>query len=78
MRDRTPIKVLFSRKNRSTMGNSPVDRDKEYMYKMWGTKDLITDYWTMPKESNDCAEENGDLCIQEVFRDSAKKIDNES
>ena len=60
------------------MGNSPVDRDKEYMYKMWGTKDLITDYWSMPKESNDCAEENSDLCIQEVFRDSAKKIDNES
>ena len=60
------------------MGNSPVDRDKEYMYSMWGTKDLITDYWSTPKKSNDCAEENSDLCIQEVFRDSAKKIDNES
>jgi len=22
----------------------PVDRDKEYMYKMWGTTSLITDY----------------------------------
>ena len=60
------------------MGNSPVDRDKEYMYKMWGTKDLITDYWSTPKKSNDRAEENSDLCMQEVFRYSAKKIDNES
>lgn len=26
------------------MSNSPVDRDKEYMYKMWGTTSLVTDY----------------------------------
>ena len=22
------------------------DRDKDYMYKMWGTTNLITDYWS--------------------------------
>ncbi len=26
------------------MSNLPVDRDKEYMYEMWGTTKLITDY----------------------------------
>ena len=26
------------------MSNSPVDRDKNYMYDMWGTTKLVTDY----------------------------------
>ena len=26
------------------MGNSPVDRDKKYMMRMWGTSRLVTDY----------------------------------
>ncbi len=26
------------------MGNSPVDRDKKYMKRMWGTTRLATDY----------------------------------
>ena len=26
------------------MSNLPVDRDKDYMYEMWGTKKLVTDY----------------------------------
>ncbi len=26
------------------MSNLPVDRDKSYMYAMWGTTKLITDY----------------------------------
>ena len=26
------------------MSNLPVDRDKNYMYEMWGTTKLITDY----------------------------------
>jgi hypothetical protein len=26
------------------MSNLPVDRDESYMYKMWGTTKLITDY----------------------------------
>jgi len=35
------------------MANSPVDRDKEYMYQMWGTTRLITDYWTKPRKTED-------------------------
>jgi len=27
------------------MANSPVDRDKNYMKKMWGTTRLVTDYY---------------------------------
>ena len=26
------------------MGNSPVDRDTDYMREMWGTTKLVTDY----------------------------------
>ena len=39
------------------MGNSPVDRDKDYMFQMWGTTSLITDYWTSSHETNDIPEE---------------------
>tara|TARA_B100002019_G_scaffold278421_1_gene279229 strand:+ start:447 stop:599 length:153 start_codon:yes stop_codon:yes gene_type:complete len=39
------------------MGNSPVDRDKDYMYQTFGTKYLITDYWSMPHTTNDRPEE---------------------
>ena len=36
------------------MAKYHVDRDTEYMYKMWGTTSLITDYWTKPaKQVND-------------------------
>jgi hypothetical protein len=38
------------------MAKYHVDRDTEYMYKMWGTTSLITDYWTKPKKSNDSEE----------------------
>ena len=48
------------------MGKYQVDRDVDYMYQMWGTTSLITDYWAKPKKSNDCAEEN---CIQEIMHD---------
>tara|TARA_A100001515_G_scaffold57811_1_gene45614 strand:- start:1073 stop:1324 length:252 start_codon:yes stop_codon:yes gene_type:complete len=27
------------------MGNSPVDRDKNYVREMWGTTKLVTDYY---------------------------------
>ena len=30
-----------------------VDRDVNYMYEMWGTTRLITDYWSLPQQSND-------------------------
>ena len=28
------------------MAKYHVDRDVKYMYQMWGTTSLITDYWT--------------------------------
>jgi len=31
------------------MGQSPVDRNNEYMREMWGTTKLITDYGSMQK-----------------------------
>ena len=47
------------------MSNLPVDRDKNYMYEMWGTKQLITDYDAVPQKR----------VIQEVMHDSAPKHD---
>lgn len=32
------------------MSNLPVDRDPDYMYQMWGTKQLITDYTQTEKK----------------------------
>ena len=43
------------------MSNLPVDRDKNYMYEMWGTTKLITDYHNLPPKR----------VIQEVMHDSA-------
>ena len=34
------------------MGQSPVDRNKEYMREMWGTSKLITDYGSMQPNSD--------------------------
>ena len=55
-RDRNPYKSSDSL-IRSTMGNSPVDRDKDYMFQTYGTRSLITDYWSMPHKTNDDPEE---------------------
>lgn len=46
------------------MSNLPVDRNSNYMYEMWGTKKLITDYDDSPKR-----------VIQEVMHDLAPKHD---
>jgi len=45
------------------MSNLPVDRNKNYMYEMWGTKELITDYHSNPQKR----------VIQEVMNDLAPK-----
>jgi hypothetical protein len=34
------------------MANLPVDRDPNYMYQMWGTTNLITDYNVNPKNKH--------------------------
>ena len=39
------------------MAKYHVDRDTAYMYKMWGTTSLITDYWCSPHQTNDNPEE---------------------
>ena len=45
-RDSNPSKSSdFVVNQRLTMGNSPVDRDAEYMKQKWGTNRLITDYF---------------------------------
>jgi hypothetical protein len=35
------------------MSNLPVDRDKDYMYEMWGTKKLVTDYEKLNNSRHD-------------------------
>jgi hypothetical protein len=34
------------------MSNLPVDRNKQYMYSMWGTTKLVTDYGSLPSEKS--------------------------
>jgi hypothetical protein len=46
------------------MSNLPVDRDENYMYKMWGTTTLATDYRSF-KENN--------RVIQEIMHDDVPK-----
>jgi len=53
------------------MGNSPVDRDKDYMRSMWGTSSLTTDYWSMPQKTNDPEER----VLSEVMYDKGKRHD---
>ena len=64
----TPQKVLIQPKRR-LMAKYHVDRDTNYMYKMWGTTKLITDYWKGPAGSD--APEEYDL--SEVMHHRAKK-----
>jgi len=52
------------------MGNSPIDRNNEYMREMWGTTSLTSDYWSLPHKTNDNAEER---VIQEIMHDDLKK-----
>ena len=51
------------------MGNSPVDRDQDYMKSMWGTTSLTSDYWSLPHETEDPEER----VIQEIMHDDLKK-----
>ena len=51
------------------MAKYHVDRDTDYMRKMWGTTCLITDYWNGPTKNNDPEE----LDLQEVMHHRAKK-----
>lgn len=46
------------------MSNLPVDRDKNYMYQMWGTTSLSTDYGSLSKKPK---------MIQEIMHDDVPK-----
>jgi len=50
------------------MGNSPVDRDKNYMKEMWGTSSLTSDYWSLPRKTADPEER----VLQEIMHDDLK------
>ena len=51
------------------MGNSPVDRNTEYMKTMWGTTSLMTDYWSLPHKTEDPEE----VELNEVMHHKAKR-----
>ena len=51
------------------MGNSPVDRNKNYMQEVWGTTSLTTDYWSLPKKTNGPEER----VLQEIMHDDLKE-----
>ena len=51
------------------MGNSPVDRNKNYMQEVWGTTSLTTDYWSLPKKTYDPEER----VLQEIMHDDLKE-----
>ena len=50
------------------MANSPVDRNVDYMRKMWGTESLVTDY-------NAKLEKSSKRVISEVMHDTAPRHD---
>ncbi len=50
------------------MGNSKVDRDREYMKKMWGTTKLASDYETFQPE-NDFLDNLANEQYQKVLRE---------
>ena len=50
------------------MGNSKVDRDREYMKKMWGTTKLTSDYETFQPE-NDFLDNLANEQYQKVLRE---------
>lgn len=47
------------------MGNSPVDRNRDYMREMWGTTHLTTDYESLSQKR----------VLQEIMHDHAPKHD---
>lgn len=54
------------------MGNSQVDRDNNYMKEVWGTSSLTSDYWSLPKRTENSEEK----VLQEIMHDDLKKEQN--
>ena len=52
------------------MGNSPVDRDSDYMKKVWGTTSLITDYGSTLDKMHQENHEDEEKVLQEIMHDN--------
>ena len=55
------------------MGQSPVDRNSDYMYEMWGTTKLVTDYYKNEKMTtqHDFLDNLGNHQHQKMLREIA-------
>ena len=51
------------------MGNSPVDRDANYMKKVWGTASLTTDYGSTLDKMHQDNQKKGEKVLQEIMHD---------
>lgn len=51
------------------MGNSPVDRDSDYMRKVWGTTSLSTDYGSTLDKVHQENQETEEKVLQEIMHD---------
>jgi len=51
------------------MGNSPVDRDKNYMREVWGTTSLTTDYGSTLDKMHQDNQKKGEKVLQEIMHD---------
>ena len=60
--------------NRRQMGRASVDRDSKYMYQMWGTTNLITDYWSLPHKTEDPEEIQSMIFLKIVTQDHVVEL----
>ena len=51
------------------MGNSPVDRDTNYMKKVWGTESLTTDYGSTLDQIHQENQKTEEKVLQEIMHD---------
>ena len=51
------------------MGNSPVDRDANYMKKVWGTASLTTDYGSTLDQIHQDNQKKKEKVLQEIMHD---------
>ena len=51
------------------MGNSPVDRDTNYMKEVWGTASLTTDYGSTLDKIHQDEQKKKEKVLQEIMHD---------
>ena len=54
------------------MGNSLVDRDANYMKRVWGTASLTTDYGSTLDQIHQENQKNEEKVLQEIMHDDLK------